>query len=406
MTGSVRLGGSFRSLWLASAASAVGTGVTITALPLVARGSDESELVLGVVSAAGLLPGLLFALPTGLLADRHDRKRLLIVSDLGRAVVLLVATVLVFTETVGPIALALIAFLIGVGETLYIGSAQALVPMVVTDDQLDHANGRLQAAEDTSREFIGPPLGSLLYALVAWIPFLADAVSYLISASLLSRMPSPPHEPPVETPSLAPAWALFRSSRALKVVASALLVLSFSGAAVLALLVLIVRDELGVGDAWYGPFIAVLALGSTLAGVSAGRLRRLMSAKSSLVTAIALNAWSYMLLGLTDDWIIALGALLVWGFSVTYGLVVSLGIRQRIIPSDLLGRTMGLFRTGVGAGAVLGALGGGVLARATSATTVATIAGLVQLPVILLVLVGLPRDELLTPAAGSADAVS
>jgi MFS family permease len=400
MTQRHRLGRAFSLLWFSSASSAVGTGMTVTALPLLAAVNGESELVLGVIAAAGLVPALLLAVPTGMLADHYDRKKLLIWSHLARFVVLLVATALVLTDTIGPIALVLVAFFIGVGETVYVGCAQALVPLVVVSDDLDEANGRLQAAEDTAREFVGPPLGSALFSVASWIPFGADAVTYLASAGLLARMPSPPHERATERPSMRPAWDVFRRSRPLQVIGAALLVLAFAGEAVGAMLVLVVRDELGVSEFWFGPFIAVLALGSTAAGVVAGRLRTILSARASMVIAVALNAWAYLVIGLADQWPLVLGALFIWGLSVTYGLITSLGVRQRLIPLDLLGRTMGLFRTVVGAGAVLGALSGGVLATATSATTVATVAGLVQLPVILLVLFGIPSDASLEARSG------
>ena len=392
MSERVHLGSAYRSLWTATAASAIGTGMTVTALPLVARASGLSEWKLGVISAAGLLPGLLFALPTGMLADRYDRARLLVISDVGRALVLLIATILVLGDRANAWVLAGIAFLVGVGETLYVGSAQALVPLVVEDDALDTANGRLQATEDTCREFVGPPLGSFLHSVASWLPFGLDTVSYVASSILLVRMPSPPHVPPSERPSLSPAWAALRQSRPLTVLAVALLALSFTGAAVLAILIVIVEDELGVARAWYGPFVATLAVGGAAAGLVAGRLRMVMSAKTSLVMAVSLNAWSYAVLGLTDSWPIALGALLIWGFSVTFGMVTALGIRQRLTPADLLGRVMGIFRTLVGAGAVSGALVGGALAAGTSASTVATIAGMAQLPIVALIVFALPRD--------------
>lgn len=392
MTQRRRLGRPFSLLWFSSASSAVGTGMTVTALPLLAAVNGESGFVLGVIAAAGLVPGLLFAVPTGMLADHYDRRRLLIWSHLARFVVLVIATVLVLSDTIGAVALALIAFFIGVGETVYVGCAQALVPAVVISDDLDEANGRLQAAEDTAREFIGPPLGSALFSIAAWIPFGADALTYLASASLLARMPTPPHQQATRRPSMRPAWAVFRGSRPLQVIGAALLVLAFAGEAVAAMLVLVVRDELQISEFWFGPFIAVLALGSASAGVVAGRLRSIISARLSMVSAIALNAWAYLVIGLADQWPLVLGALFIWGFSVTYGLITSLGIRQRLIPLELLGRTMGLFRTAVGAGAVIGALSGGLLATATSATTVATAAGFIQLPVVLLVLIGLPND--------------
>ena len=89
-------------------------------------------------------------------------------------------------------------------------------------------------------------------------------------------------------------------------------------------------------------------------------------------------------------WPIAAVALFAWGFAVTLGNITSVGIRQRVIPGDLIGRVMGIFRAALGAGGVIGALGSGVLADATSVSTVATVAGLLQLPVVAALAFGLP----------------
>ena len=77
-------GRAYQRLWTANALSAVGTGMTTAALPLLASIKPPSELVLGGIAAAGLLPGVLLAVPAGLLADRYDRGRVLVAADLAR----------------------------------------------------------------------------------------------------------------------------------------------------------------------------------------------------------------------------------------------------------------------------------------------------------------------------------
>ena len=407
-----RLGRAYRLLWVSNAASAVGTGMTVTAIPLVAAVGANSEMLLGVIAAAGILPGLLFAVPAGLLTDRVDRRRLLVAADLLRAVVVAVALVAVATDVARSVVLALTTFFVGVGETVFVSASQALVPSVVDAADLDEANGKLQAAEDSGREFVGPPLGSWAFALVNWLPFAADAVTYVVSAVVLWRLPAhdAPSEPsapaadpmattavpvvdataPIAGTGMADAWRFFRHSRTLVVLGISMFVLALSGSAVLALMVLVIRDRLGIDGAWYGPALAVLALGATAAGILAGRLRRLLAAKPAMIVAVGLNAISYLMLGSVRVWPVGLCALALWGFAVTFGNITSVGIRQRTIPSALLGRTMSLFRTSLGAGGLIGALAGGALAGATSSGTVAVVAGLIQLPVVLLLIVGLP----------------
>jgi MFS family permease len=402
----------YRLLWTSNAASAVGTGMTVTAIPLVAALQPNSELSLGVVAAAGILPGLLFAVPAGIATDRFDRRRILIGADLLRALALTMAFVGVVTDAIGVVTLTLTAFLVGVGETIFISASQAFVPSLVPVEDLDHANGRLQAAEDVGREFVGPPLGSMAFSVAASVPFAIDAVSYVLSAGILLGIPrtgtSPEasEEPPQDSrPSgvgMADAWRFFRSSRTLEVLCAAMFVLALAGSAVLAQLVLIVREQLDVPDAWYGPTLAVLALGSTVAGLLAGRMREAIPAKMALMGAVAVNALAYLTIGATTWWPVAVTALAVWGFAVTFGNITSVGVRQRIIPPALLGRTMSIFRTALGAGGLVGALGGGAVAAATSPGTLAILAGAIQIPVVALLAIGLPQDVTAPPPADLA----
>ena len=386
-------GRAYQRLWAANALSAVGTGMTTAALPLLASIKPPSELLLGTIAAAGLLPGVLLAVPAGLVADRYDRGRVLVVADLGRAVVVAAAAIALLLGSLPGFVLAAITFLIGAGETVFITASQSAIPSFVAADQLDDANGRLQAADDVGREFVGPPLGSLIFRLATWIPFVADAVSYLVSAVLMLRLPRTPPAPVTELhqrPTMAPAWAYFRSSRTLVVLGGAMFTLSLCGSAVLAMLVLLVRNQFSLDVGWFGPALTVIACGATLAGLLAGRLRARIPARWAISGAVAVNGLSYVALGTTTMWPIAAVALFAWGFAVTLGNITSVGIRQRVIPGDLIGRVMGIFRAALGAGGVIGALGSGVLADATSVSTVATVAGLLQLPVVAALAFGLP----------------
>jgi len=389
-------GRAYQRLWSANALSAVGTGMTTAALPLLASITPPSELLLGSIAAAGLLPGVLLAGPAGLIADRYDRGTVLVVADLARAVVVIAAAIALVVGSLPGVVLAAITFLIGAGDTIFITASQSAVPSFVAVAHLDDANGRLQAADDVGREFIGPPLGSLIFRIATWVPFAADAVSYLVSAAFLARLPKAPPSEPTDLdprPTMAPAWHYFRHTRTLVVLAGSMFTLSLCGSAVLAMLVLLVRRQYSLDGGWFGPALTVIACGATLAGMVAGRLRARLSARVAMAGAVGVNAASYLLLGTTSMWPIAVVALFVWGFAVTFGNITSIGIRQRLIPSDLLGRVMGLFRGALSAGGVIGALGSGLLANATSVGTVAVMAGALQLPVVVALAFGLPKSE-------------
>lgn len=390
------LGRPYGHLFRANALSAVGTGMTTAAMPLLASIRPPSELLLGIIAAAGLAPALLLAVPAGMLADRYDRSRLLVVADLARAMVMAAGALALLIGDLPGAALAVITFLIGAGETVFVTASQSAVPSYVAPSQLDHANGRLQLVDDVGREFVGPPLGSLVFRLGTALPFVVDMVSYVVSAAMLTRLPTAaPRAADHAAPSvsMAPAWAFFRRSRPLVMLAGAMFILSLCGSGVIAMLVLIVTDRLHLDRAWFGAMLTVIAVGATVAGLLAGRLRARLSARNAMAAAVLLNGATYIVLGTTHRWPLAIVALFVWGFAVTLGNITSVGIRQRMIRADLMGRVMGLFRTALGAGGVIGALGAGVLAGATSVGTVAVLAGLLQLPVVVAVLLALPRKD-------------
>lgn len=364
-------------------------------MPLLASIRPPSELLLGIIAAAGLAPGLLLAVPAGMVADRYDRSRVLVLADVARAVVMAAGAFALLVGDLPGAALALITFLIGAGETVFVTASQSAVPSYVEPAHLDHANGRLQVVDDVGREFVGPPLGSLVFRLGTALPFVVDMVSYLVSAVLLTRLPAAAPRPPEQEAagvSMAPAWAFFRRSRPLVVLAGAMFILSLSGSGVIAMLVLVVTERLQLDRGWFGAMLTVIAVGATVAGLLTGRLRARLSARTAMAAAVLLNGASYIALGTTHWWPLAVVALFAWGFAVTVGNITSVGIRQRMIRPDLMGRVMGLFRTALGAGGVIGALGAGVLAGATSVGTVAVLAGALQLPVAIAVLSALPRD--------------
>jgi len=184
------LGGAYRRLWTASAVSTLGDGMYLAALPLLAATLSRDPLAVSVVTVAGWLPWLLFALPAGALVDRLDRRRVMWTVDAGRAAVVGALTVAVVAGRASIPLLAVAGFLVGAGQTLVENAAQAMVVAVVGRDprRLERANGRLVASLTVGQQLAGPPLGSAAFAVAAWLPFLADAVSFGASASLVATI--------------------------------------------------------------------------------------------------------------------------------------------------------------------------------------------------------------------------
>jgi MFS family permease len=182
------LGGRFRLLWAASAASNLADGVSMVALPLLAASLTRDPLQIAAVAAAQRLPWLLFVLVSGVVIDRSDRRRLQQGANLGRTLLLVVlgAATLAGWSSI-PLLLG-VALLLSIAETLADTAAVALLPAVVERDDLERANGRLYTTQTVANEFVGPPVGGGLFALAAAAPLLLVAACYGLAAALVSLL--------------------------------------------------------------------------------------------------------------------------------------------------------------------------------------------------------------------------
>lgn len=141
------------------------------------------------MTAAQFLPWTTFAPFGGVIVDRSDRRRLIMVTQAWRAAVMAALGVAVLADVIEIWQLFIVAFTITVGEILVDPSVVATVPTLVAPADLDRANGRITTVETVTNNFAGGPIGALTFALAPWLPFLFDAVSYLGSIAPFSRLP-------------------------------------------------------------------------------------------------------------------------------------------------------------------------------------------------------------------------
>ncbi|HKY49206.1 MAG TPA: MFS transporter, partial [Acidimicrobiia bacterium] len=200
---------SFPRLWAASTLSNLGDGVVIAAFPLLAASMSASPQAVAGMTAAATVPWLLFGLPAGVIVDRLDRIRLMWIVDLLRAGAVAGLGVLVANGNSSMGLLYAVVFVLGMAETLFDSAAMAVVPAALEHDisadansSLERANGRLFAGQLTANQFVGPPLGALLFGVSASLPPLVDAVTFLISAILLTGIRLPRREAVIERRSL------------------------------------------------------------------------------------------------------------------------------------------------------------------------------------------------------------
>ncbi|MCA1706465.1 MAG: MFS transporter [Actinobacteria bacterium] len=179
------LGRGYWMLWTAATVSNIGDGVRYAALPLLAVTlTHDPVLVAGTVFAAQL-PWLLFALISGALVDRLNRRTVMVVTNLLRAIVIALLGVLVLGGIESLALVYVMVFLLGTAETLFDSASFALLPALVDQDDLERANGPMQAAVTFNQEFVGPPLGAFLFAALAALPFFVDAASFALAAAIV-----------------------------------------------------------------------------------------------------------------------------------------------------------------------------------------------------------------------------
>ncbi len=186
-----RLGTGFRWLIAASWASNLGDGLALAAGPLLVASLTHDPLPVALAALASWLPPLLFGLSAGVLSDRVDRRLIVLVVDLVRAVLLggLAAFVLAGAATV-PLVLAAL-FLLATAEVFADNTASTLTPMLVARADLAVANARLQTGFVTVNQLAGPPLGAVLFTAGAASPFAAQAGLCALAAVLVSRLRLP-----------------------------------------------------------------------------------------------------------------------------------------------------------------------------------------------------------------------
>src|SRR5215213_2251101 len=186
------MGTPFRWLVGSSWIGNLGDGIGLAAGPLIVASQTSDPFLVAMAGLLQRLPWLLFGLYAGVLADRIDRRRLVVVADLLRAGLLVVLTTAVVTDRVDVAVVLVTLFLLGTAEVFVDTTTATLLPMVVGKRDLGIGNARLMTAGITMNQLVGPALGAALFAAgTAW-PFVAQAICLAFGVVLISRMVVPP----------------------------------------------------------------------------------------------------------------------------------------------------------------------------------------------------------------------
>lgn len=360
------LGRRFRRLWAATATANIGDGILLVGFPLLAVGLTRSPWQVSLITTLATAPRLLVSLHAGAIADRHDRRSIMLAAMVGRVVVLLALIVAALVGTVGLGTLYVAVFILGMAEVFADTTAQSIIPMVVTRDQLGAANGRVVAAQTVANDFMGGPIaGVLAGAGMAAVAGVA-AAAYLVAGAVLSLLPG--RYRPVRASSTAVSTDIVVGLRyvakhgVLRAVAVLVGLINLAGAAYIVVFVLwAVGDTsaLGLDPRGYGLLMAALAVGGTAGAVGTERLARHLSEPALL----RISAASFPVLFLLPVWVptptLTAAAFVAIGLAAGVHKVVIASLTQRLVADNLLGRVNATMRLlGLGTMPVGAALGG------------------------------------------------
>ena len=413
-TGAVRnesggLGGPFRLLATSSGLSNLADGVFKLSLPLIAIEFTRSPALVAGIETVRSMPWLLFALPVGALADRFDRRRVMVLANLARAALVLVAS-LVLTADGGSIAmLYVVAAGTGIAEVFYDTSSQSILPNVVPRARLSRANGRLAAIELTSQQFLGPPLAGLLVAVTLALAFWSSAMVWIGAVILLwalrgSFRPARTGAATTLRADIAEGVRFLLRQPLLRAMAVMVGIGNLASSATGAILVLYaVGDEssLGLTEAQFGVFVLATAAGSIIASFATERVQTAIGRSRTLTIAVVgMTFWVVAPALTTNVWLVAVG-MLVGGFAIMLWNIPTVSFRQTITPDHLLGRLNSVYRLLAWGTMPLGALAGGLLAEAFGLRAVFVIMGAFTLT--LLIPNAMITDERLDAAERDAE---
>ncbi len=362
-----RMGAAFRWLLASSWTSNVGDGIALAAGPLLVASQTDSAFLVALAAVLHRLPWLLFGLWAGVLADRLDRRRVVMVANGLRAVVvaLLVAVVATGRVDVGVVLAAML--LMGVAEVFADTTSQTLLPMLVDRRDLGIGNARLQAGFLTANQLAGPPVGAFLFAAgMAW-PFVVQVVTVLLAVVLIGRISLPavprPAGPSRVRQDIAEGLRWIWSHPPVRTLALVILVFNITWAAPWAILVKYSLDHLQMGPVGFGLLTTATGVGGLLGTFTYGRLERRFSLATLMKVCLSLEVLFHLSLALTTTGWVALVIMFVFGaYAFVWG-TVSSTVRHRAVPTRFQGRVGSVYMMCVFGGIVAGNALGGLLAE-------------------------------------------
>ena len=362
-----RMGAGFRWLLASSWASNLGDGIGLAAGPLLVASQTRNPVLVAMAAVLQRLPWLLFGLWAGAIADRVDRRLLVVVADLLRALVVAVLCVSIVTGRVDVTVVLVTTFLFGVAEVFADTASGTLLPMLVRREDLGVGNARLQAGFLTTNQLVGPPVGAFLFAVGTVWPFFVQVLCVALGALLVARIATLPGAPrDLEGThvrrDVADGLRWIRRHPPVRTLALVILAFNVTWGAAWSVLVLWSQDVLGMGPVGYGLLTTAVAVGGLASTSSFDVLERRVPLATLMRLCLLLEVLTHLALALTRTGWVAFAIMVVFGAYAFVWSTVSQTVRMRAVPMEFQGRVGSVYVVGLFLGLVIGQALGGVIA--------------------------------------------
>jgi len=377
----------FLTLWAGQTVSLFGSRITLLALPLTAvLRLHAGAAQMGLLVAAGSAPWLVVGLPAGVWVDRLRRRPLMVAADLGRALLLVSVPLAAWLGRLHLEQLYLVQFLVGVLTVVFDVAYQSWLPSLVPSEHLVEGNSKLEMS-DSVAQIAGPGLGGVLVqVLTAPVAILADALSFLVSALLLSSIRSYEAAPPRADRGsmrreIAEGLRLVLGNPLLRALAASSATFNLFDSVLFSVYVLYMVRALGLSAGAIGLVFGLGGVGGLLGALLVGPITRRVGLGRTLTAAVILAALAEILIAAAGGPALVAASILTGAEAIVeFGAVIfainAVTLRQTRTPEQLLGRVNATSRFATWGVGPVGALLGGALGQAVGLRQTVLLAGL------------------------------
>lgn len=374
----------FRALWIGLVVSQVGDSFMLIATLEVIQRLTDSSLALGAMGVSIGLPAMLFGLLAGVLVDRLDRKRAMIISDVVRGVAVLA---LLVVQTPGQIWIFfIVGFVMGSMGIVFTPARNAVLPNMVGEELLLPANTLVQGTQVISLT-VGPTLAGLI---IGWLgtsfAFVFNSLTFFVSALAIATISVPQKRADGEKASADAVWLqlkeglrFIRHHRTILDVSVTASVAMLGLGSILVLGVRYLSQELGVGATGFGFLVSVLGVGMVVGGFLVGNYAA--GLRTSVVIGGGMGLLGLGLLGfaMAPDYILVLAMAFVIGACMVAARSAIAALLQAIVPDEKRGRVESAVNTIISAATTLSMGLAGFLGDLLGLRTVFALAGAITL---------------------------